>query len=107
MAVDSMIQQQAQAGLAHEREQINAIDQQIAALLAKRFETVDRIAQLKQTAGVPVKNLDREAQVLDSVAQAIGAKELAPHARKIFATIMAESRAYQTQKIHAEHMEEN
>lgn len=100
-------QQQAQAGLAQARQHINALDQQIAALLAERFETVDEIARLKQAAQVPVKNQAREAQVLDQVADVIGSDQLAPHARKIFVTIMAESRAYQTQKINAETSEDN
>ena len=105
MAVNST--QQAQAGLVQARKKINAIDHQIATLLAKRFETVDEIARLKQAAQVPVKNQAREAQVLDQVATAIGSAQLAPHARKIFVTIMAESRAYQTKKINATTSEEN
>lgn len=40
--------QQAQAGLAQARQHINELDQQIAALLAERFETVDEIARLKK-----------------------------------------------------------
>ncbi|WP_243681676.1 chorismate mutase [Lacticaseibacillus manihotivorans] len=59
--------QQAQAGLAQARQHINELDQQIAALLAERFETVDEIARLKKAAQVPVKNQAREAQVLDQV----------------------------------------
>jgi chorismate mutase len=100
-------QKQAQAGLAQARQHINELDQQIAALLAERFETVDEIARLKKAAQVPVKNQAREAQVLDQVADAIGSDQLAPHARKIFVTIMAESRAYQNQKINATTAEEN
>lgn len=105
MAVNA--QQEAQAGLAQARKHINELDQQIATLLAERFETVDEIARLKQAAQVPVKNQAREAQVLDQVADAIGSDQLAPHARKIFVTIMAESRAYQTQKMNATISEEN
>ncbi|WP_461215343.1 chorismate mutase [Lacticaseibacillus sp. GG6-2] len=91
--------QRAQAGLAEEREQINQIDAQIAKLIATRFATVEHIAELKKSAAVPVLNADREAQVLDHVADAVADDELAPHVRRIFTTIMAESRNYQEGRI--------
>lgn len=91
--------QRAQAGLQAEREQINTLDAQIAKLIATRFATVAQIADLKKSAAVPVLNTSREAQVLDHVAAVVQDPQLAEHIRRIFTTIMAESRDYQEGRI--------
>lgn len=84
--------------LANERARINALDSEIARLIAERFEAVNQIAALKQKAALPVLNASREQEVLDGVRQVIVNPALVPHVHRIFENIMAESRAYQEAK---------
>ncbi|MFC6179932.1 MFS transporter [Lactiplantibacillus daowaiensis] len=82
--------------LAHERQQINQIDQQIVHLLNQRFETVTAIGDLKQAAQLPVLDQSREAIVLQRVAAKSQQAAHTPYLQAIYQAIMANSRAYQT-----------
>ncbi|BDZ30551.1 MFS transporter [Lactiplantibacillus sp. WILCCON 0030] len=84
--------------LAHERRQINQIDQQIVKLLNQRFETVTVIGELKQASQLPVLDAKRETIVLDRVASQSRKAAHTPYLQAIYQAIMANSRDYQTQR---------
>jgi len=84
--------------LAHERQQINQIDQQIVKLLNQRFETVTTIGELKQASNLPVLDAKREAIVLGRVAKQSRQAAHTPYLQAIYQAIMANSRAYQAQQ---------
>ncbi|WP_390408613.1 chorismate mutase [Lacticaseibacillus jixiensis] len=91
--------QQAQAGLAKQRQEINEIDAQIAKLLQSRFAASRQIAQLKASANLPVLNVTREAQVLAHATKDVDDPAVAEAIRGIFTTIMQESRALQNEQL--------
>jgi len=82
--------------LAHERQHINQIDQQIVHLLNQRFDTVTTIGTLKQAAQLPVLDQQREERVLDQVANKSQTAAHTPYLQAIYQAIMLNSRAYQT-----------
>ena len=49
------------------REAIDVLDSNLVALLAKRFASIDRAADLKPRAGLPPRTVDRVQQVVDQV----------------------------------------
>lgn len=75
------------------RQDINAIDKQLATLIAKRMDCARRITNIKQSDGSPVRNLARENDILDAVTTTAGPD--GPAARLVFQTILATSRALQ------------
>ncbi|MCD3402037.1 chorismate mutase, partial [Streptococcus equi subsp. zooepidemicus] len=54
-------------GLETIRQDINAVDRQLIALLEKRMVLADQVAAYKQVHDVPVLDQEREAEVLRSV----------------------------------------
>ncbi|MFC6165579.1 MFS transporter [Lactiplantibacillus dongliensis] len=82
--------------LAHERQHINQIDQQIVRLLNQRFDTVTTIGDLKQAEQLPVLDQQREDRVLDQVAQKSQTAAHTPYLQAIYQAIMLNSRAYQS-----------
>lgn len=83
--------------LAAARQQINDIDDQIVALLTKRFEAVTQVNEAKRVAHLPVMDHSREDQVLDRVANQDTNPETRAYMRNIFKTIMKNARDYQAQ----------
>ena len=49
------------------REEIDLIDNEIALLLKRRFAVVKKIGEFKQEYNLPVKDAERELQVLNKV----------------------------------------
>ncbi len=86
-------------GLETIRQDINAVDRQLIALLEKRMALVDQVAAYKQVHDVPVLDQEREAEVLRSVSQQIRHKSFEPAILELFKTIMAVSRRYQAEQI--------
>ncbi|MCD3402056.1 chorismate mutase, partial [Streptococcus equi subsp. zooepidemicus] len=59
-------------GLETIRQDINAVDRQLIALLEKRMVLADQVAAYKQVHDVPVLDQEREAEVLRSVYSRFG-----------------------------------
>ena len=76
------------------RDGIDATDAALAALFAKRMSICREIAAVKAERGLPTRVPQREAEVLDKVAAAVG-EELSPYARRLWETMMELSREYQ------------
>lgn len=53
--------------LADWRQQINNIDEQLFKLLEARFAIVKQVGEYKKQYGMPVRNTDREAELVRSV----------------------------------------
>lgn len=53
------------AALAELRKQLDALDGEVLELLAKRSQVVSEVAAVKRTTGVPIRDFERERQVLD------------------------------------------
>jgi chorismate mutase len=71
------------------RVQIDKINREIVALLAKRVKVALEIAEVKSRYGKPIVDRSREEKVLDNVARLAEKKGLEPSgARKVFRTII-------------------
>ncbi len=77
------------------RERIDAIDDELIALLEKRMDVAARIAAYKEKNGLPVLDRSREAAKLADVASKCR-PETAALLPPVFEAVMAASRAYQT-----------
>ncbi len=75
------------------RQQIDQIDSQLLPLFLRRMELAHQVAQCKMENNLPVKNRQREREILDQVQQASG--KYAPYAHRLYSTIFELSRAYQ------------
>ncbi len=83
--------------LARCREEIERIDADIIGLLAMRVDAVHRAWNVKRAAGMPVRDADREAAVLDRCAVAAGTAGLpSDHVRNLFQSIIQLSFAVQS-----------
>jgi len=74
------------------RKEIDAADDEIAALINKRMEIVKKIAEWKKSEGMGVADRKRESEILDRVCG--GGNE--DYLRLIFSTIFDASRSYQS-----------
>ena len=91
-----MIDQPHDVELARSRAEIERIDRAIVGLLAERVTIGRRIGELKRTAGLPVLNPGREAEVIRAVTDM--AREAAlpvESVREIFWRVVALSRQAQ------------
>jgi len=89
--------------MAEMRRAISAIDEQIIVLLGKRMELIHTIGRHKVERGLPVPHPRRDAKVLDDAVSR--AEELRIPKRlveRIYALILAESRAIQERKVKRE-----
>jgi isochorismate pyruvate lyase len=66
------------ANMAELREQIDLLDAELVALLARRAAFIARAAQLKQSNGLPARIEERIAQVIGNVRERATAEELDP-----------------------------
>ena len=76
------------------RNDIDAIDSQIAELFRKRMETSLDIARYKKENNIPILNSSREKEVLHKVSEQVG-EPFDGYARFIFNTIFEASRSCQ------------
>ncbi|WP_322202814.1 bifunctional chorismate mutase/prephenate dehydratase [Acutalibacter intestini] len=86
-----MTEQEYQARLAEERERIDHIDSQLLPLFIERMGCVERVAKLKGQVGAPVRNVQREQEILERVRSQAG--EFGGSAVAFFQSLMAISRA--------------
>ena len=75
------------------RKEIDKVDEEIAALLSKRFDVVKEIGAVKKALSLPVLNAKREALVLEKAASRMDSEEKAAAVRKVYRTIIEESKA--------------
>jgi chorismate mutase/prephenate dehydratase len=78
------------------REQIDAIDLQVVALLVQRARLAVRIGEVKEYAELPVVELNREQQVLQRVEKLRSEPLDAESAHQIFTSIMLSMRRLQS-----------
>lgn len=84
--------------LDQERQQIDAIDEQIVALLEKRWDLIVQVANKKKSENLPIFDADREKLVLEKVGSFVKNEEYAPSIQKLYKEMFSLSRKYQVQK---------
>lgn len=82
--------------LADCREQISLIDMQIALLLEKRLELAREIGRIKESAGIPVRDENRESEVIEMVVESLSQPVLRAPVARIYRRIMRECRLLQS-----------
>ena len=70
------------------REEIDLIDSEISLLLKRRFAVVKKIGEFKQEYNLPVKDADRELQVLDKVSSVFDDEGEKKAVKDIYSCIM-------------------
>ena len=84
------------------REQIDAVDAELVALLEKRFDVAAAIADYKLAQGLPVLDAGREADKIEAVKAQCrpGTAELIG---SLYGSIIAATRAYEADRMEASH----
>jgi chorismate mutase len=80
----------------HWRTEIDEIDRELLRLLNRRARLAVKVGSLKQTAGLPCCDNEREHEVLTSLQQANGGPLDSRAVGKVFRRIIRESRELQT-----------
>ena len=80
------------------REQLDRIDDQLAALFKERMETVRLVADYKKEHGLPVLASGRERDILYRVTGLCGA-ELEEYTKILYSTLLELSRDYQENRL--------
>ncbi|MBQ1525035.1 MAG: chorismate mutase [Firmicutes bacterium] len=78
------------------RKEIDAVDEQLLALFARRMEISAAIAANKKERGLPTYDPAREEAILKKRGAQAG--ELAPYAEELFRCLFAQSKALQNKK---------
>ncbi len=86
------------------REQIDAVDAELVALLERRFDVAAAIADYKQAHDLPVLDAGREAAKIKAV-KAQCRPETAEHIGSLYGSIIAATRAYEANRMEASHGE--
>ena len=81
------------------RKQIDSLDKEIVALMEKRMQLVDQVAAYKQETGKAIFDPEREQVLLAKVANLVEEKSYQATIVSNFESMMAHSRAYQSQKL--------
>jgi shikimate dehydrogenase len=81
------------------RKEINSFDRELAALLEKRMELVNLVAEHKRKNGVEVLDRNREQKVIENVMSAVVNKDYADTVRASFESIMEHSREFQKKRL--------
>lgn len=81
------------------RQNIDAIDKELVALLEQRMTLVSQVAAFKKETGKPILDTAREEAVLDKVAHLVENKAYTATIQATFRDMMAHSRAYQTEQL--------
>ncbi len=80
------------------REKIDTIDKEITRLVCDRMEVAELIAEYKRACKLPVRDTERERQLLNKVSDLAGDK-FSPYIRVLFTTMMDLSRSYQNKQL--------
>ncbi|WP_307975640.1 chorismate mutase [uncultured Streptococcus sp.] len=81
------------------RQDIDALDKELVALLEKRMNLVTQVTAFKKETGKPVLDTAREEAVLATVANRVVNKDFEATIVNTFADIMKNSRDYQKSKL--------
>ena len=76
------------------RREIDAVDQEMLALFARRLSLVDKVAAAKRESGAPVVDSAREREILEKAASGAGPR-FASEAKDFFSALMSISKARQ------------
>ena len=77
------------------RLQINETDEQLSRLLSRRMDLVAQVAKIKETAGLPIYDPQREKRVLEQVSQSVGDEKKSPYLRRVYQSLMNASKDYE------------
>ncbi len=77
------------------RREIDAIDDELVQLFARRMDMIDAVARAKRESNRPIRDRSRERQILSRVTARAGDR-YAPYARALYAHIFELSRSYQS-----------
>lgn len=80
------------------RQEINGLDKIISEALAKRFEVVEKIGEIKKDNGLPVLNKNREEEVLARVSGVTDIPRYAEGIKDVYRAIMAAARGLEGEK---------
>ena len=83
--------------LADLRKKIDGVDKDILALVLKRLEFVDQVAEVKRANKIPVFVPGREDEILDGLVTGVDSK-YASYVRDLFTSILDISKRYQIEK---------
>ena len=83
--------------LADLRKKIDVVDKDILALVLKRFELVDQVAEVKRANKIPVFVPGREDEILDGLVSGVDSK-YASYVRDLFISILDISKRYQIER---------
>lgn len=83
--------------LADLRKKIDTVDKDILALVLKRLELVDLVADVKRANKIPVFVPGREDEILDGLVTGVDSK-YASYVRDLFTSILDISKRYQIEK---------
>ena len=85
-------------GLNDWREEIDALDRELVALLNRRANKVLSLVPLKRNQGVPVHEPARESRVFKNIVASNRGPLTTESLKRIFAAVIAEMRAMQGQR---------
>lgn len=83
------------------RKSLDEIDGEMLRLFARRMALVEEVAEYKKKNGLPILDAGREEAILDKVGRRAG-PEWAPYARRLYETVLAVSREYQSARMGGE-----
>lgn len=83
--------------LADLRKKIDVVDKDILALILKRLELVDQVAEVKRANKIPVFVPGREDEILDRLVTGVDSK-YASYVRDLFTSILDISKRYQIER---------
>ena len=83
--------------LADLRKKIDVVDKDILALVLKRLDLVDQVAEVKRANKIPVFVPGREDEILDGLVTDVDSK-YASYVRDLFTSILDISKRYQIEK---------
>jgi len=75
------------------RRQLNQIDNQLLQLLEARFEIINQVGEFKKDKGIPIEDLDREKEIIESKCAKTDLDE--EFIKKLFNIIFEESKRLQ------------
>ncbi|MEW6744842.1 MAG: chorismate mutase [Planctomycetota bacterium] len=91
-----MSREDATVRLAAYRRELDELDAALVQILARRFRVIARIGHLKARAGLPIRDPDREKEMLLSLARQGVEEGIAPAlVRRVFTAILLHSRRRQ------------
>ena len=79
------------------RNQIDAVDDEIAELFNKRMNLIEKVVEAKKTEGKAVNDKDRENKIILRVCDKVD-EDKALYLKKVFETLFEVSKSYQSDR---------